>query len=58
MVKFDITVKEAKNSTDPTTFVLPLTFICVHRILVTFQKKINLMDGSTFSKVNTKVQNR
>lgn len=55
-VKFNITEEEAKNSTDPNIFVLSLTFICVHIILVTFQKKINFMDSSTFSKVNTKVQ--
>jgi hypothetical protein len=57
-VEFVTPEKEAKNSTDPTIFLLSLTFISVYGILVTFQKKTNLMDGSTFSKVNTEVQHR
>jgi len=57
-VTFDITKKEAKNSIHPNIFVLSLTFICVYRILVTFQKKIHLMDGSAFSKINSKIQPR
>jgi hypothetical protein len=52
-LKFDFTYKEAKAYRDPNIFVLSLTFICVRKVLVTFQKKINLVDGSTFSKVET-----